>query len=601
MAERRYGIEDFLKVRSSIWPRFSRDGKRLFYLSDASGVPQLASVPLDGSEPTALTRHADKIAMVETSPVDGSLIYGMDTDGDERQQFYLIPEAGQNARALTSNPKAIHAWGGWSADGERIAYVSNARDAGHFDAYVMDLKSGTERRVFEAEGWWNVKAWWPDGRALVLEENRASLDLALHRLDIASGKRTPLTPYDGKAFYANLRWKKDGSGFYLTTDQGRDHVGAAFLDVGRGALDWIATPSWNIDILELSPDEKRLALVTNIDGFGDLTIRDIAGGGERTVKLPAPGVIQELKWSPDGGQIAFTLNGSTHNANIHLYDLASGTVRQVTNSDRAGLDQAATVEPEVVRFKSFDGRMIPALLYRPSGPAPRAGRGAVIFVHGGPEAQYLPNWKPEIQYLVHRGFVVLATNVRGSTGYGRHYAGLDDIRLRPDSVTDLAYAHRYLVEAQIAQAKRIAVMGGSYGGFMVLAAVTRFPDLWAAGVEFYGVANFITMLQTTGPWRRKHRSAEYGDLNRDRDFLTEISPINHIDRILAPLFVAQGLTDPRVPPSESEQVVAGLKNRNRPVEYLTFPDEGHGFVKLKNRITVYSRVAGFLDKHLLVS
>jgi dipeptidyl aminopeptidase/acylaminoacyl peptidase len=199
---------------------------------------------------------------------------------------------------------------------------------------------------------------------------------------------------------------------------------------------------------------------------------------------------------------------------------------------------------------------------------------------------------------VHRGFVVLATNVRGSTGYGRYYAGLDDVRLRPDSVTDLAHAHRYLVEERIAEPNRIAVMGGSYGGFMVLAALTRFPDLWAAGVEFYGVANFITMLQTTGPWRRKHRSAEYGDLERDRDFLIEISPINHVDRIVAPLFVAQGMTDPRVPPSESEQVVESLKHRNRPVEYLTFPDEGHGFVKLKNRIAVYTRVAAFLEKHL---
>src|SRR5258708_22791385 len=317
MVEGRYGIEDFLKVRSSYWPRFSRDGKQLLFLSDESGVPQLAATPLEGGRPTPLTRHADKVAMVETSPVDGSLIYGMDTDGDERQQFYLMAGIGKEARALTANPKAIHAWGGWSPDGERIAYVSNARDPGHFDAYVMDLQNGAERLVFQAEGWWNVRAWWPDGTALVLEENRSSLDLGLHRLDLASCTLTPLAPYDGKALYGNLRWRKDGSGFYLTTDQGRDHVGAAFLDVKRGTLEWIDAPDWNIDILELSPDEKRLALVTNIDGFGELAIRDLASREVRSVTLPAPGVIQELKWSPDGGRIAFTLNGSTHNPDIH--------------------------------------------------------------------------------------------------------------------------------------------------------------------------------------------------------------------------------------------------------------------------------------------
>jgi dipeptidyl aminopeptidase/acylaminoacyl peptidase len=254
-----------------------------------------------------------------------------------------------------------------------------------------------------------------------------------------------------------------------------------------------------------------------------------------------------------------------------------------------------------VRYSTFDDREIPAYLFlpdaQPHGAEPRR-LPVVVYVHGGPEGQTRPAFNPVIQYLAANGYAVLAPNVRGSTGYGYPFQRLDDVRLRMDSVADLAAAVRWLGEQGIAEPQRIAVMGGSYGGFMVLSALTTYPDLWAAGVDIVGIANFVTFLENTGPWRRKLREPEYGSLEHDRDFLEAISPIHHADAITAALFVVHGANDPRVPVGEAEQIVAALRARNVPVEYLRFEDEGHGLIKRANRIKAYPEIARFLDTYV---
>src|SRR5581483_4056855 len=261
------------------------------------------------------------------------------------------------------------------------------------------------------------------------------------------------------------------------------------------------------------------------------------------------------------------------------------------------IPQRSFVAPSLVHYPSFDERKIPAFLYLPR--VQQSNLPVIIDVHGGPEGQTRPSFYPVTQYLINRGYGVLAPNVRGSTGYGYEYQSLDDVRKRMDSVADLKYAALWLAEKGIADPQRIAVMGGSYGGFMVLAAITTYPDLWAAAVDIVGIANFVTFLKNTGPWRRKLREAEYGSLEQDREFLEEISPIHHVDRITSPLMVIHGANDPRVPVGEAEQIVAGLRERGRPVAYLRFEDEGHGLVKLPNRIRAYTEVAAFLDRYLL--
>jgi dipeptidyl aminopeptidase/acylaminoacyl peptidase len=262
------------------------------------------------------------------------------------------------------------------------------------------------------------------------------------------------------------------------------------------------------------------------------------------------------------------------------------------------LEGVTLVEPTDIRYPSHDGLQIPALLYRPatvaSGPVP-----TIVHIHGGPESQDRPNFSPVYQYLAHRGYAVLAPNVRGSTGYGNNYCHLDDREKRYDALRDVEYAHRWLVSSGTAESHRIGIMGASYGGFTVLACLTRQPELWAVGVDIVGIANFETFFQHTGPWRRHLRASEYGDPVTDAALLRDLSPIHAVDRIRAPLIVIQGANDPRVPQVESDQMVAQLRERGHPVEYLLFSDEGHGIVKVENRIEAYTAIAEFLDRYLL--
>jgi dipeptidyl aminopeptidase/acylaminoacyl peptidase len=286
-----------------------------------------------------------------------------------------------------------------------------------------------------------------------------------------------------------------------------------------------------------------------------------------------------------------------------MWDLDADRVRTVTRSSHGGLDRTTFVEPELVRFPTFDQepagepRQIPAWFYHAAGRAEKPCP-AVVLVHGGPESQYRPGFNAIAQYLVASGYAVLAPNVRGSTGYGKAYSHLDDVEKRMDSVADLAYAALWLKERNDVDGARLAVYGGSYGGFMVLSALTTYPELWAAGVDIVGISNLATFLENTSDYRRAHREAEYGSLTRDRAFLERIAPINHIDRLVAPLMVIHGANDPRVPLSEAEQLVEALRKRGVPVEFLVFDDEGHGVVKLHNKLVAYPAIVAFLDRQL---
>jgi dipeptidyl aminopeptidase/acylaminoacyl peptidase len=282
---------------------------------------------------------------------------------------------------------------------------------------------------------------------------------------------------------------------------------------------------------------------------------------------------------------------------VYVVPESEDVAHRVTLAGGIGVDSGELSEPEHIQYPTFDGRQIPGLFYQ--SPAAQGPAPCVVFVHGGPEGQYRPTFQPMVQGLVAAGFAVLAPNVRGSSGYGRTYLHLDDVRQRMDSVADLAYAVHWLRDTGRADPKRIAVYGGSYGGFMVLAALTTYPDLWAAGVDLVGIANFVTFLENTGPWRRHLREAEYGSLERDREFLEEISPINRVERIRAPLLVIHGANDPRVPIGEAEQMVSRLRSLGRTVEFLRLEDEGHQIAKLKNKLVAFPMAVDFLKRHLL--
>jgi dipeptidyl aminopeptidase/acylaminoacyl peptidase len=391
------------------------------------------------------------------------------------------------------------------------------------------------------------------------------------------------------------------------TDRDREFLYIAELDAQTGALRPIVTADWDIGDFALSPDGSRLVYELNAGGFSEVRVRMLADGAELTLDIPK-GVAADaarwhtsFAWHPDGAWVTFAVTTATATADVYVADAHGGTVTRVTHCWKAGLDADSLYPAELVKFPTFDGREIPAFVFKPKdGPdgekdGPRA---AIFLVHGGPESQLRPSFNPTIQYLTQRGFVVIAPNVRGSSGYGKTYLHLDDVELRMDSVADLAAGAKWAADSGLADRNRIAVMGQSYGGFMVMAAVTEYPELWAAGIDIYGIVNFVTFMENTGPWRRKHRGAEYGTLERHRDVLERISPIHKAEQITAPMLFIHGANDPRVPIGETEQILANLRSRNRPAEYVRFEDEGHGIVKLKNKLVAWPAIGDFLEEHL---
>lgn len=584
-------VDRFLALPAATMPRFCGDGTLLF-LCDAPGSAQVFALRSDGTA-VPRTAHRDAVTNLAGARRGGSAIFARDQGGDERHQLYLLPEAGE-PRALTNDPRTIHGWGAISPDGTRIAYTANSRDPAHTDAWVMDLATGTARCVLEVEGPHELPCWHPDGRAIVVMTAPRSYESTLYLVEVESGDVTPLTPHEGDWRHLSPQWRRDGSGFWLLTDRDREFLGVATMASG-GTPRFLYAPDWDVEKLELSPDQSRLAVVVNEGGYCRLRVLDAESGAVVAAPEHPGGAITALSWSPDGASVAFDLATPTSPSAIWRAEVATGRARCVY--------RAAEPAPEARPYAlceapSFDGRMVPFFLALPEGAAPAFGWPVLVWVHGGPANQALPNWRPDLQAVLASGIAVAIPNVRGSSGYGRSYAALDDREKRLDSVADLAALRQFLATRPGLDPDRVAVMGQSYGGWMVLAAMTEYPHLWAAGVEFYGIARWKTFFERTGPWRVGHRAAEYGDPVADAELLERLSPIHRVDRIAAPLLVAQGMTDPRVPPFESEQIVAALKARSVPVRYVTFADEGHGFTKRDNRRVIYAEVVAFLTRHL---
>jgi dipeptidyl aminopeptidase/acylaminoacyl peptidase len=608
-----FGIDRFLNVRACSGTDFSPDARFVSFLTNVTGVSQLWQVPAEGGWPVQLTFSTESVRGGHYNPVRHELIFSQDTGGNERTQLYLLRGLGGNGHGLgdgwtiadlSHHPKAIHTFGGWSHDGSRFAFSATREDPSRFDIYVQDLNEAEARLLVRGPGgYYTPVGWSADDRRLLVYRTPSNFDQDLFLVDVGSGDVRPLTPHRGDVQYHSPHFSADGKSVWVaTTAGGRDLTGLARIDVDTGRLTWEDTPAHEVDGLLPSPKGRWLAWLLNDEGRSVLRLRDLRSG--RTVTAPGLplGVVSGLEFARDDSRLAFVFDGPRHNPDVWLWDLGEGPAgkpRQLTHASRAGLPFDRFVEPQLVHYKSFDGKMIPAWWYPPAHP-PDGGRlpPAIVNPHGGPESQTRPAFNPIYQYFLQAGYGILAPNVRGSTGYGTKYMNLDNTTRRMDSVADLAYAARWLREQKKADPDRLAVYGGSYGGFMVLAAVTHYPELWAAGIDVVGIANFVTFLEKTGGYRRAHREAEYGNLREHREFFEKISPIHHVDRIRCPMMVIHGANDPRVPIGEAEQIVAALRKRNVPVDYLRYEDEGHGLVKLKNRLDAYPKMVAFLNKYL---
>lgn len=582
-------IRRYLDIRSSSGPSFVADGRRLLVTSDLTGVPQAWSVPAAGGWPAQLTGEPERAQWVSASPADPAVaVVGRDRHGDERTQLHQVDPAGGLERPLTAEPATIHRFGAFTPDGTAVVYAANRRAGADFDLYRRDLDAPGPRAVTRLSGSQRPTHVTPDGTAAVVVAARSSMDGDVLLVDLHTGGVRCLAA-GGR--HRPGGFTDDGRGLFVAADRGADLLAAWRIDIATGA--------WE----QFGPAGGEVEEVVVRGGTGALTVNDagrsrlwwfnpetLSVTGEAT--LPA-GVASDLAVAADGGRLAFTFSGAAHPAAVWTAEAGAGTAAPLTPAATPGLDRRAFVEPVVAQVASFDGLAVPVLVYRPPG----GGRGpAVLSVHGGPESQERPTFRPVYQYLLDRGIAVVAPNVRGSTGYGRVYAALDDRERRADAVGDLGAVARWAQEDGLGP---LAVMGASYGGYMALSALAAFPQDFAAGVSIVGIANLVTFLERTGDYRRALREAEYGSLATDRALLTALSPLSRVADITAPLLVVHGANDPRVPVGEAEQIVEALRARGREVRYLRFEDEGHGIVRLDNRVTAYSAVAEFLERHLV--
>ena len=606
----RYPVERYLHVRRATAPSFGPAGDRLAFLYDASGVAHAWTLDAPGGWPEQVTFGPERVTAVDWSPVRDELLVATDVGGNERDQLLRVDLADGTTTALTDRPDAIHVPGGWSHDGERLAYTANRRDPAVFDVHVQgrDETGADGRRLLEGERELFLAGWSPDDDRLVALEAHASFDLDLHVVDVETGEARHVTPHEGDVRYGPVAWGPDGEALYVVTDAGADVRYVARLDLGSLDLEPVVEPGdWSVEALALDADAGRLAVARNVDGYAEVTVGELVG--PTTVEplaspdLPA-GVASGLTFADGGDRLALAAESRRQPADVHVVDLPTGEATRWTRASTAGIPRAAFVEPELVRYETFDGRTIPAFYAVPGGQAaadgpsrPPDGWPVVVDVHGGPESQRRPGFLPRVQQFLHAGFAVFEPNVRGSTGYGTAYSRLDDVERRLDSVADLAAGVAWLRDRPEVDADRVAAYGRSYGGFMVLSALTEYPDLWAAGVDVVGIASFVTFLERTGDWRRARREAEYGSLADDRDLLEAISPLANVGAIRAPLLVLHGANDPRVPVEEAEQVAAAAAD-HVPVETRVFDDEGHQFSKLENRVEAARLTLDFLERYV---
>jgi dipeptidyl aminopeptidase/acylaminoacyl peptidase len=530
-------------------------------------------------------------------------IFSQDTGGSEYYQIYFFDMTTGKARLLTDgesrNEDAI-----WAPNSTLLAYSTTARNGRDYDIVVLDVRSPESPvAVLQREGSWGPEDWSSDGRKLILGRYVSAEESYYYVWNLDDGTIKPMRPETGeKIAYGAVKWAAGGKGIYYTSDEGSEFKELRYLPSGaEGSRSLTRHIPWDVETLEMSPKGDRLAFTVNEGGYSRLYLLDTRSGKMRPLAGIPRGVASDLRFHPGGGQLAFTVSSASSPGDIFSVDTASGKITRWTESEVGGLDTASFVEPEIVHYPTFDSmgnepRRIPALYYRPAGEGPFP---VVINIHGGPEAQSRPYFSAVTQYyLKEMGVAVLMPNVRGSRGYGKTYLGLDNGYLREDSVKDIGALLDWIETRPELDVSRVAVMGGSYGGYMTLACMTHYDARLRGGIDSVGISNFVTFLENTSDYRRDLRRVEYGD-ERDpgmREFQLKISPTTNAHKITRPMFIAQGLNDPRVPAGEAEQIAAAVRGNGGEVWYFLAKDEGHGFSKKSNRDLFQQAAVLFLEK-----
>jgi dipeptidyl aminopeptidase/acylaminoacyl peptidase len=588
-------IETFMQIGAASEPAISADGSRVFFSTFMSGVDQVYEI-LPSGWPYQLTVFEDGVDFFMPSYSGDYMIVGASIGGSEQSDFYLLNTNTGSISTFKAAAGVRHGSPVWSPDEKFVYFRSNQENGTDFFIYRISVDDKRVDKISSMQGWNTATDISADGTKLLMTHYSSNVDTDLYLLDLANRAEQHLTDHSGEHVFLDGRLDPDLEYVYFLTNQNRDGmVRVARMRIGDDEIEFLNADSpWETEEMAMTRDARFLAWIENVEGYGLLYIMNLRTGRKWSLDH-MKGVADGLNFSRDG-KLVFAFASASRTYDVWMYDVVSGELVQMTHSSYAGTDRKMFVEPELVKYRTFDDIEIPAFLYVPAdwdgGPLP-----FIIHAHGGPESQFRPSFQRHFQYLILNGYGILAPNIRGSSGYGLEYMQMDDYKKRKDSIKDIYEAARWLVDSGYAEYGKIAVKGGSYGGYVTLAALVDYPEIFGAGICSVGISNFVTFLQNTADYRRAIREAEYGPLS-DEEFLTAISPLTNAEQIRAPLLLVHGENDPRVPVDEARQIARSIKARGGTVETLIFPDEGHGIGKLSNRLIFYRKMVEFLDEYI---
>lgn len=598
---KQYSIEQFMDTEDIGGCSFSPDEQSLLFHSNRMGTFNVYAVPITGGVPTPLTKSTqESMFAVSYFPNDMRFLYTYDQGGNENAHLYVMERGGQG-RDLTPGENLKATFHGWSYDQASFFYSTNERDPRFFDIYEMSVGSFIPRRLFQNEMGYQFGAISNDKQYLALSRPQSMTDSDMYLYNLTSHELEPLTPHKGEITYRPQTFDPATEYLYYLTDDGSEFQYVARYHLATGTHEVVEQAPWDLWAVEFSRNGRYRITAINEDAHTVFIIRDTVTG--TLVPFPSlpDGNIDTVRISHSERLMAFYHQGDRSPANLYVHDFEACKTTRLTNSLNPAIDPADLVESQIIRYRSFDGLEIPAILYKPHHSGATHKVPAIVRVHGGPGGQAGKGYHSDIQFLVNHGYAVLDVNNRGSSGYGKTFFTADERKHGREPLWDVVEAKKYLATLDYIDRKKIGIMGGSYGGYMVLAALAFQPDEFTVGVDLFGVSNWIRTLQSMPAYWESIRKAFYkeiGDPDTDADNLRAISPLFHADKIRKPLMVIQGANDPRVIKPESDEIVEAVKKNNGIVEYLVFDDEGHGFNKKANEILANRSILSFLDRYL---
>ena len=600
-------IEKLYMTRQVGRATWSPDGNSIAFISNMSGRNNLWLVPAEGGWPVQLTVSDQRQTAPAWSPDGKWIAYQSDYDGDEQWDIFLVsPKTGKVVN-LTQTREIAEINPTWSPDGRYLAYQVKPKTSAAYeiDIYDMVMREVKHLTANTPQDKRNANPIWSkDGKYIVYTEQQAKgTDSNIFVADVASGKSTLLSPHEGEQRFSANDISSDGKSVFLTSNASNGYENVGLLEIATKKIHWLTNDKWGIRAGEFSPDGKHITFTANVDGNEDIYLHDLGTGKSSAVPIPK-GVNEptggHYAFTKDGERVLYYHNGPTEPGDLWVYNVATRKSLQVTHSLVAGVRSDDMVEPYLVHYPSRDGKWtISAFLYVPFNMVRNGQNAAIVYIHGGPTSQSMNSFNRFVQYAANQGYMVLAPNYRGSTGYGKDFQQANLFDMGGGDLQDVLAGVDWIKQTGHLDPKKIAVMGGSYGGYLSMMAVTKAPEVWAAGVPIVPFVNWFTEIENEDPVLRQSDLATMGDLEKNKALYVERSPINFIDQVKAPLLLLAGGHDPRCPKSEAQQVVDSIKKRGGTVEYKVYDNEGHGFARVENQIDAYKRVADFLLAHVM--